>query len=891
MKRAITCILFSALLALILFWSPAYAAKQVATVVAVRGNVQAEDAKGKSRPLLVRSPIFEDDTIRTKERSRVQIMFTDNTLISLGDATTMKIDEYRWQPEQKDGALKTQIKEGTFRVMGGALSKAAPQNFKTKTPTATIGIRGSMYAGVVTADFLSVVFQGGAGIEVTNAFGTVEINKPGYGTKVAMGKPPLSPAKFTAQELGELNKTLSGNGEEEKKEETQESSPVEQQGPVSKEQSAEDTTTAPAALETETLSDWETTTSDPVTETTPTLDSTSLTTTQLGPVFSDLATDVQTDSSQTDLVTTVDETAATTVVNRTSLAGKYRFFRRDIDLTLTDPTHFNSTFLAYDAGTVATTLLDNGELYSSLSNGKSFGPYLVSGYNPSATSYSGFNISTGTITYNDDSLGLLSLPVTTYTEPSGQFFYNTFYSTIAGSPDYLLGFLLYAGTPSLSIPTAGINEFTGHLLYSSSSSFDADLEKTNLEVSYYNRRFIGRSSEMNADIMKNNGAIFFGTVNSDGTADVIILAEGDPQGTNVTAASGSGTATLYGGFNQGLSFTASGADYSLADNTQQYTWQVTGAALRATATEIISSYPTAAISYTGFVVGVADNTATGTASRIFMNSGAADFTMSVNPTTGTIDGSLSADELLGGIPLSNITIGHATDPTKSAYVLNDQMVAILSDADPNYALSSYGNFLYTAGPDAPEITNVSNEFMTWGYWEMAYTDPNDPVGSQSKDHLFSSQSFFVAGQQTPVGDMNSLIASNFTGTYTGKAFGVQIDTSGQAIRLTSAAGANQWGSVNLNINFAAAATSPVSGTIAFDQASLAISSAAGTLSNSGFTAIVSSVSGTTFSATATATANTVNGAFYGPDAQAVGGNFHAQMDSGVRYLGVFGGNR
>jgi hypothetical protein len=35
----------------------------------------------------------------------------------------------------------------------------------------------------------------------------------------------------------------------------------------------------------------------------------------------------------------------------------------------------------------------------------------------------------------------------------------------------------------------------------------------------------------------------------------------------------------------------------------------------------------------------------------------------------------------------------------------------------------------------------------------------------------------------------------------------------------------------------------------------------------------------------------VNGAFYGDTAQAVGGNFHAQMGTGGGYIGVFGGNR
>lgn len=897
MKRSITSTLSLGILVLLLTWSSAYAAnKQVATVVAARGDVQAVDAKGKSRPLPVQAPILEEDTIKTGEHSRVQIMFADNTLINLGNATTMKIAEYRWQPEQNDGALKTQVKEGTFRVMGGALTKTAPQNFKTETPTATIGIRGSMYAGVVTPEFLSVLFQGGKGIEITNAFGTVEISKPGYGTKVAMAKPPLPPMKFTAKEMGEMNKALSGNGKnekeekkEDKKEKGEDKGKKEDKGqekapaPKAGQSAAPAPTPESAPAGTGAVASWDTAPLEPPKDIAPPLPPPLPTPPPLiPPVPYNIKTNVVIEKAQAVADTTTTDTAATTVVNSTALSGNYRFFLRDVDMALPDPGDFHSTFLVYDAGTVGVKLIDTGELYGTLSDGTSFGPYQITGYNPNATSYSGFATFTDTITFPDPTVGSLNLTVNTVGEPSGQFFYNTFYYTIdsvAPDSDFLLAQLLYAGIPSTSIPASGIDMFTGHLVYNSTSSasFDADMEKTSIEVSYYNRRLIGRSSDMNPAITKNDGAIFFGTVNSNGTADIIILGGGGASGTSPTATYGTASANLYGSFNQGLGFTASGADYVIIDNTLHSTWQATGAALRDATTEIISSYPTSPIPYTGFVVGVADNTATGAASRIFMNSAASGFTMSANPTTGVVSGSLSADEILfGGSPLGSITIGHATDLTKSAYVLNDQMVAILSDADPNYALSSYGNFLYTAGPDAPLITNASNEYMTWGYWEMAYTDTDS-----SKDHLFSSQSFFVAGQQTPIGYLNSILGTaSFTGTYDGKAFGVQLDATGQnATQLTN-------GATHLVVNFPAnLAANSVTGTISFDQASLAINSAANSLGNTGFNAYVSTVSGTAPSSSA------VNGAFFGPNAEAVGGNFHALMGTGVRYLGVFGGNR
>lgn len=198
--------------------SSAYAEIQgVATVIALRGSVVAQGKDGTARNLSIKSQIFQEDVLKTDKTGQLQIMFTDNSIISLGRDSEMKIAEYRWQPEQKDGALRTQAKEGTFRVMGGALAKEAPQNFKTETPTATIGIRGSMYTFNSTADSLSIVFQGGKGIEVFNSLGKVAITTPGFGTHVVLNTAPRYPAKFTEKELNNLNRQLNGDSGNDKK--------------------------------------------------------------------------------------------------------------------------------------------------------------------------------------------------------------------------------------------------------------------------------------------------------------------------------------------------------------------------------------------------------------------------------------------------------------------------------------------------------------------------------------------------------------------------------------------------------------------------------------------------------------------------------------------------
>ena len=181
----------------------------VALVVAIRGTAEAIDDQGIARVLAIKSPVYRSDTIRTGSRGRIQVLFTDNTIISLGRASEMVVVEHVWDAGNKNGAMKTQVKEGVFRIMGGAIAKEAPQSFITVTPAATIGIRGSMFAGRVDGGRLTVVFEGGRGIDVANDAGAVSITRPGFGTSIpAMGVPPESPKRFSAQDLSDLNRDL-----------------------------------------------------------------------------------------------------------------------------------------------------------------------------------------------------------------------------------------------------------------------------------------------------------------------------------------------------------------------------------------------------------------------------------------------------------------------------------------------------------------------------------------------------------------------------------------------------------------------------------------------------------------------------------------------------------
>src|SRR3989339_662519 len=185
----------------------------IGKVVAIRGEILAENTDSIQRVLSINASVFLNDTIKTR-KGRIQLIFNDNTLMTLGNNTEIKLTKYSWKPEDKESAMETRIEEGSFRIMGGAITRIAPDNFKTHTPAGTIGIRGSMYAGMVKGTSLSVIFQGGRGIYIKNDMGLVAITEPGFGTQVkSPDQAPEPPRKMTQEELRVFETVLAANPE------------------------------------------------------------------------------------------------------------------------------------------------------------------------------------------------------------------------------------------------------------------------------------------------------------------------------------------------------------------------------------------------------------------------------------------------------------------------------------------------------------------------------------------------------------------------------------------------------------------------------------------------------------------------------------------------------
>ncbi|WP_418180421.1 FecR domain-containing protein [Aliarcobacter lanthieri] len=124
--------------------------------------------------------IKNKDIIETKVNSKVKITFIDNTIITIGKESILKIDDYYYVDADKDGA-KTEfsIPKGAFHTITGQIGKVNPTKFKLKTKNATIGIRGTEFYGdehkIICTQGAITVFSNGILVDVpagkyTNVF-------------------------------------------------------------------------------------------------------------------------------------------------------------------------------------------------------------------------------------------------------------------------------------------------------------------------------------------------------------------------------------------------------------------------------------------------------------------------------------------------------------------------------------------------------------------------------------------------------------------------------------------------------------------------------------------------------------------------------------------------
>jgi hypothetical protein len=133
---------------LVLFWAAgaSWAAQVAGTIVHLSGPLLAKKADGAVRILSLRSEVESGDTLVTEKNTYAMVKFIDNSEITLKPSTTFKVDNFSYDAAKPDGDNASfSLVKGGLRSVTGLLGKRNKEKFAMKTPSATIGIRGTTF--------------------------------------------------------------------------------------------------------------------------------------------------------------------------------------------------------------------------------------------------------------------------------------------------------------------------------------------------------------------------------------------------------------------------------------------------------------------------------------------------------------------------------------------------------------------------------------------------------------------------------------------------------------------------------------------------------------------------------------------------------------------------
>ncbi|MDR2893608.1 MAG: FecR family protein [Deltaproteobacteria bacterium] len=145
--------------------------------------------EGQQVALEQKSPVNGTDVLNTDATGRAQILFADDSSVSLGSNTTLVLEDV--VAEGKNPVFKARLGQGLARFITGKIVEQNPDGFAVVTPEAVVGIRGTIFA-VSTSNGKTTVY-------VMNTTRQVLVNgitvPGGYKVTLPDGTPlPMTPA-------------------------------------------------------------------------------------------------------------------------------------------------------------------------------------------------------------------------------------------------------------------------------------------------------------------------------------------------------------------------------------------------------------------------------------------------------------------------------------------------------------------------------------------------------------------------------------------------------------------------------------------------------------------------------------------------------------------------
>lgn len=90
--------------------------------------------------------IYATDTLRTAGDGAIGVTLRDDTRVSLGPNSEVKVDRYVYEPGEGGLGMVLKFVRGVAVYVSGRMSKLAPDSIRLEAPSAIVGVRGTTVA-------------------------------------------------------------------------------------------------------------------------------------------------------------------------------------------------------------------------------------------------------------------------------------------------------------------------------------------------------------------------------------------------------------------------------------------------------------------------------------------------------------------------------------------------------------------------------------------------------------------------------------------------------------------------------------------------------------------------------------------------------------------------
>ena len=90
--------------------------------------------------------VYQADTLRTGADGRIGITLKDDTRVSLGPSSEVRLDRYAYTPASGQVGFVMNVVRGVIAYVSGHIAKLAPDSIRLETPAAIVGVRGTTLA-------------------------------------------------------------------------------------------------------------------------------------------------------------------------------------------------------------------------------------------------------------------------------------------------------------------------------------------------------------------------------------------------------------------------------------------------------------------------------------------------------------------------------------------------------------------------------------------------------------------------------------------------------------------------------------------------------------------------------------------------------------------------